>query len=111
MIDRRYLERAGNVVMEDHSGVEEPKARGDEVRSHGSQLWGQISHPGRQCPRLVTLKPLTPSEVKLSVAGNFGKRRAMTETDIRTDSVERLVMNCHAALEHVLRPFVTNALD
>ncbi|MEO8810408.1 MAG: hypothetical protein ABI386_09200, partial [Rhodanobacter sp.] len=31
----------------------------------------------------VTLKPLAPSEVQLSVAGNFGKPRAMTEADIQ----------------------------
>jgi 2,4-dienoyl-CoA reductase-like NADH-dependent reductase (Old Yellow Enzyme family) len=82
MIDRRYLERAGNVVVEDDSGIEALKSWAEVVRNHGSQLWAQISHPGRQCPRLVTLTPLAPSEVQLSVAGNFGKPRAMTETDI-----------------------------
>lgn len=82
MIDRRYLERAGNVVVEDDSGIDALKAWADVVHAHGSQLWAQISHPGRQCPRLVTLTPLAPSEVQLSVAGNFGKPRAMTEADI-----------------------------
>ncbi|MEO8808922.1 MAG: 2,4-dienoyl-CoA reductase, partial [Rhodanobacter sp.] len=83
MIDRRYLERAGNVVVEDDAGIRELEAWADTVHAHGSQLWAQISHPGRQCPRLVTLKPLAPSEVQLSVAGNFGKPRAMTEADIQ----------------------------
>jgi 2,4-dienoyl-CoA reductase-like NADH-dependent reductase (Old Yellow Enzyme family) len=82
MIDRRYLERAGNVVVEDDTGIDALKAWTEVVRTHGSQLWAQLSHPGRQCPRLVTLTPLAPSEVQLSVAGNFGKPRAMTETDI-----------------------------
>ncbi len=82
MVDRRYLERAGNVVVEDHSGIDALKAWAAVVHAHGSQLWAQISHPGRQCPRLVTLTPLAPSEVQLSVAGNFGKPRAMTEADI-----------------------------
>ena len=83
MIDRRYLERAGNVVVEDDSGLQELKAWADTVHAHASQLWAQISHPGRQCPRLVTLTPLAPSEVQLSVAGNFGKPRAMTDADIQ----------------------------
>ncbi|MFC5524686.1 NADH:flavin oxidoreductase/NADH oxidase family protein [Rhodanobacter ginsengisoli] len=82
MIDRRYLERAGNVVVEDDSGIDALKAWADAVHANGSQLWAQISHPGRQCPRLVTLTPLAPSEVQLAVAGNFGKPRAMTEADI-----------------------------
>ena len=82
MIDQRYLERAGNVVVENDSGIEALKAWAAGVHHHGSQLWAQISHPGRQCPRLVTLTPLAPSEVQLSVAGNFGKPRAMTEKDM-----------------------------
>lgn len=83
MIDRRYLERAGNVVVEDASGLEPLKAWADSVHAHGSQLWSQINHPGRQCPRLVNLTPLAPSAVQLAVAGNFGKPRAMTEADIQ----------------------------
>jgi 2,4-dienoyl-CoA reductase-like NADH-dependent reductase (Old Yellow Enzyme family) len=83
MIDRRYLERAGNVVVEDDSGIDMLAAWARVVRMNGSQLWAQISHPGRQCPRLVTMTPLAPSEVQLSVAGNFGKPRAVTETDIQ----------------------------
>jgi len=82
MIDRRYLERAGNVVVEDDTGLDTLRAWAETVHSHGSQLWAQISHPGRQCPRLVTLTPLSPSDIQLSVAGNFGKPRAMTEADI-----------------------------
>ena len=82
MVDRRYLERAGNVVVEDPTGIDALKAWADAVHAHGSQLWAQISHPGRQCPRLVTWTPLAPSAVQLSVAGNFGKPRAMTEADI-----------------------------
>ena len=88
MIDRRYLERAGNVVVENDSGIDALKAWADAVHAGGSQLWAQISHPGRQCPRLVTLTPLAPSEVQLSVAGNFGKPRAMNEADIQ-DVIER----------------------
>jgi 2,4-dienoyl-CoA reductase-like NADH-dependent reductase (Old Yellow Enzyme family) len=82
MIDRRYLERAGNVVVEDDCGIRELEAWADTVHAHGSQLWGQVSHPGRQCPRLINLTPLAPSDVQLAVAGNFGKPRAMTESDI-----------------------------
>ena len=82
MVDRRYLERAGNVVVEDASGLDQLRAWADAVHQGGSQLWAQISHPGRQCPRLVNLTPLAPSEVQLNLAGNFGRPRAATEADI-----------------------------
>ncbi len=83
MVDRRYLERAGNVVVEDADGLPGLRAWADAVHAHGSQLWGQISHPGRQCTRLIARTPLSPSDVQLSVAGFFGKPRAMTEADIQ----------------------------
>ncbi len=88
MVDGRYLERAGNVVVEDASGLDALKRWADAVHAGGGQLWGQISHPGRQCPRLVTLTPLAPSAVQLDMIGNFGRPRAATEADI-LDIVER----------------------
>ncbi len=83
MIDRRYLERAGNVVVEDRSGLPQLRDWTQAVHNGGSQLWAQISHPGRQCPRLVNLTPLAPSQVQLRVAGNFGKPREASEADIQ----------------------------
>lgn len=82
MIDRRYLERAGNVVVEDESGLAELRAWAATVHAQGSVLWGQISHPGRQCPRLVNLHPLAPSPIQLDLVGNFGRPRAMAEAQI-----------------------------
>jgi 2,4-dienoyl-CoA reductase-like NADH-dependent reductase (Old Yellow Enzyme family) len=88
MIDRRYLERSGNVVVEDESGLAQLRAWAQAVHAGGSQLWAQISHPGRQCPRLVNLKPLAASEVQLKLAGNFGAPRAATDADIQ-DIIQR----------------------
>lgn len=82
MVDRRYLERSGNVVVEDATGLAALRTWADTTHAGGSQLWAQISHPGRQCPRLANLTPLAPSEVQLHMAGNFGKPRAATEDDI-----------------------------
>jgi len=83
MIDRRYLERAGNVAVEDASVLPSMRDWVQAVHDGGSQLWAQISHPGRQCPRLVNLTPLAPSEVQLDILGNFGKPRAVNESDIQ----------------------------
>lgn len=88
MIDHRYLERAGNVVVERGIDLAPLRAWAQVVHDGGSQLWAQLSHPGRQCPRLVSLTPLAPSEVQLDIIGNFGKPRAVTEADIR-DIIQR----------------------
>ena len=88
MVDRRYLERAGNVVVEDEQALDQLKAWADTTHSTGSQLWAQISHPGRQCPRLVNTKPLSASDVQLNMVANFGKPKAASLDDIN-DIVQR----------------------
>lgn len=82
MIDKRYLERAGNVVLEDDYELELFKQWAKAGTVGGNHLWVQLNHPGRQCPKLVNKTPLSPSDVHLSMLGNFGKPRPMTEDDI-----------------------------
>ena len=82
MVDRRYLERPGNVVIEDRRGFSQLQnwaKAGTEDKTH---LWMQISHPGRQCSRIVSTQPLSPSDVQLHLMGNFAKPRAMREEEI-----------------------------
>jgi len=83
MVDRRYLERAGNVVLEDDKDLPLFAEWAKAGTSAGNQLWVQLNHPGRQCPKMVNSQPLSPSEVQLELLGNFGKPRAMTEDDIQ----------------------------
>lgn len=82
MVDGRYLERAGNIVLEDDRGLSQLTQMADAGKSEGNHFWMQINHPGRQCPRLVNSKPIAPSDVKLKLMSNFGQPRAMTEDDI-----------------------------
>ena len=42
----------------------------------------QISHPGRQTPRYVTLDPMGPSAVQLDMLANYAKPREMTGDEI-----------------------------
>jgi 2,4-dienoyl-CoA reductase-like NADH-dependent reductase (Old Yellow Enzyme family) len=88
MVDRRYLERPGNVVVEDEAAIPELEKWAQAGTCAGNQLWMQISHPGRQCTRLVTGEPLAPSAVQLRLGGLFGKPRAMTEPEI-LDAIAR----------------------
>lgn len=88
MVDRRYLERPGNVVVEDERALDALAAWAEAAKSGGSAIWMQISHPGRQCPIVVNTTPLSPSAEKLRILGLFGKPRAMSVDDIE-DAIAR----------------------
>ena len=98
MIDRRYLERAGNVVLEDDSALEHFKQWAKAGTEAGNHLWMQISHPGRQCPSLVNKQPLSPSEVHLKMLGSFSKPRALTQIEIG-EIIERYATTAALAKE------------
>jgi 2,4-dienoyl-CoA reductase-like NADH-dependent reductase (Old Yellow Enzyme family) len=82
MVDGRYLERAGNVVLENDKHLPLFKNWAKEGTIGGNHLWVQLNHPGRQCPKLVCKTPLSPSDVHLSMLGNFGKPRPMDQSNI-----------------------------
>lgn len=92
MIDRRVLERPGNVVLDppapDAESMARLKAWAKAGTSNGNHLWMQISHAGRQSPSYVASEPLGPSEVQLELAGNYRRPRALREDEI-LDFVQR----------------------
>lgn len=88
MVDRRYLERPGNVVIEDERDLAKLSAWAKAAQSGGSKIWMQISHPGRQCPINIARRPLSPSSEKLRMLGLFGRPREMTQDDIQ-DAIRR----------------------
>ena len=85
-IDRRSLERAGNVAID---GPQTPEAMAalktfaTAAKSGGGHAWVQINHHGRQTPKAVNPNPPAPSAISLSLpGGNFGPPRALTEAEI-----------------------------
>ncbi len=88
MVDHRFLERPGNIVIEGGRGLEPLRALAAAGTSAGNQLWMQISHPGRQCSRAVSGEPLAPSEVQLKLMGYFARPRAMTDAEVRAAIVQ-----------------------
>lgn len=90
MVDRRYLERAGNVVMDGNGGEDQIRAYAEAGQAAGNQMWAQINHPGRQCQKIVNPNPMSPSDVKVSLAGMFAKPRTMTVDDIE-DAISRYI--------------------
>jgi 2,4-dienoyl-CoA reductase-like NADH-dependent reductase (Old Yellow Enzyme family) len=94
-IDRRYLERPGNVVID--GGATGGDEGLDALRRYaaagtvgGNHLWMQLNHPGRQTPTHVCAEPLAPSAVPLlnHSAAQFAPPRAMREDEIE-DVVRR----------------------
>ncbi len=68
MIDRRALGEPGNVVIEDDRDLPLLKAMAEGVASHGSKLWAQINHPGKQSPKGLNRENVSPSAIP------FGKQ-------------------------------------
>lgn len=83
MVDRRYLERPGNVVIDEFTDREALRRWAEAGTKHGNHLWMQINHPGRQCSRMVTRQPVAPSAVQLNLGGYFGRPRELSDAEIR----------------------------
>lgn len=89
-VDRRVLERPGNVAIDPTDPATTDAAARARLAAWaragtgaGNHLWMQISHAGRQSPRYVTREPLGPSAVQLELLGNYARPRAVTEAEIR----------------------------
>ena len=62
-VDSRHLGEPGNIGVEDETHLEVLRRWAQAGTAHGTQLWMQINHPGRQSPRSVNRHPVAPSEV------------------------------------------------
>ena len=122
-IDRRHLERPGNVAIEGAQSGEAMaalKAWVAAARAGGAQFWAQVSHSGRQTPKAVNANPSAPSAVKLGLpGGQFGDPRAMTGGEVK-DVIARFAhvagvvreagftgMQVHAAHGYLLSEFLS----
>ncbi len=88
MIDKRYLERPANIVIDgaqDNDQLAALSAMAEAGKAHGGHIWMQISHAGRQSPKSVAMEPVAPSaigEVALP-GGLFAKPRALESEEIQ----------------------------
>lgn len=84
MIDRRALGEPGNVVIEDESDLTVLKQWATAVTEHGSTLWVQLNHPGKQSPKGLNISNLSPSAVpfRADMAAFFETPREATTAEI-----------------------------
>jgi 2,4-dienoyl-CoA reductase-like NADH-dependent reductase (Old Yellow Enzyme family) len=99
MIDRRHMERPGNVVVESRAGLAALKAWAAAGTFNGNHFWMQINHPGRQTPLPFNPHPLAPSASAEGLPpAAFGLPRAMTKLEIH-DVVDRFAQTAAVARE------------
>ncbi len=86
MVDRRYLERPGNVAIDGPQTDEQLdrlKRWSGAARDAGSDIWVQLSHAGRQTPKIVCKEPVAPSATALDLpGGQFAAPRALAADEI-----------------------------
>ena len=86
IVNGDHLERPGNVVIDGRGDAEfEARLRSwtKTATQHGSHLWAQLSHSGRQTPKFVNPRPLSSSPIKLVMpVGLFGTPREMSPLEI-----------------------------
>jgi 2,4-dienoyl-CoA reductase-like NADH-dependent reductase (Old Yellow Enzyme family) len=94
LVDRYSLESPGNVAIvgpQPDEHLDALRAWSDAAKSDGAAVWMQISHAGRQTPRIVNPQPVSASDVQLALpGGQFGKPRPMTGDEIR-ETIRRFV--------------------
>jgi 2,4-dienoyl-CoA reductase-like NADH-dependent reductase (Old Yellow Enzyme family) len=99
MVDGTFLERLGNVVLEDDRAMPALRAWADAGHRGGSAMLMQIGHPGRQTSVLVHSKPVGPSAVPgVKVMHSFAPPRALAADEIRP-LVARFVHTAELARE------------
>jgi 2,4-dienoyl-CoA reductase-like NADH-dependent reductase (Old Yellow Enzyme family) len=81
MMDSKALNEPRNVVVENEKHMTELKEWAHVAQKHGSHLWMQINHPGRQSPKF-NKDVVSASDVQLPIKSMFPRPRPMTEDEI-----------------------------
>lgn len=102
MVDGRYLERAGNVVIDGPQSDERLRALeawSGAAADAGAAVWMQLSHAGRQTPKSVAAEPVGPSAIAVKLpGGQFGPPRALSGDEIE-DVITRFAQAASVAKE------------
>lgn len=99
LVDRRYLERPGNVAIEAGGVVPDAlRAYAAAGTVAGNHLWMQINHAGRQTPVHLNAAPVGPSAVPLKLKSGYGAPRALAEAEI-ADVIARFAFAARTARE------------
>lgn len=98
LLDRKSLESAGNIVLEDDRAMDRFRKWTDMAKSGGARFWAQINHSGRQTSRLINMHPVSASSVQLHEKGLYGKPRPMSESEIQ-EMIQRFANTARLCME------------
>ena len=87
MVDKNHLVNANVMIAEDDDFLESYSTLAEKTQAHGTHLWMQINHPGRQAPVYLDKAPVSASNVKLP-GKLYLEPRPLTEEEI-LDLIER----------------------
>ncbi len=97
LIDRWHLERGGNLAIvgnQSNTALSLLADMAKAAKAHGSAIWMQLNHAGRQTQKMVNKHPKAPSDIGLKMGnGRFGKPTPLSVEEIET-AIEAFV---HAA--------------
>ena len=85
-VDRRYIERPGNVCIDgeqDEESLAALRALAKAGQRHGSRIYVQLGHAGRQSNGMVNMEPVGPGDVRIGMPkASFGTPRPLTRDEI-----------------------------
>ena len=83
LLDPNSLGEPNKVVLEETTPLDSFKEWARVAKKNGSVLWGQINHPGRQSPILLSKQIVAPSPIAVNAPfGIFGQPRELKEEEI-----------------------------
>lgn len=90
MIDRHALGEPRNVVVENEHDLDLLRSWAKAGTQHGTHLWMQLNHPGKQTMRALAKESVAPSAIPLTenMQSFFAPPRALTTEEIQ-ELIER----------------------
>ena len=84
MVDRHALGEPGNVAIEDERDLPVLRQWAQAVTSHGSAIWAQLNHPGKQATKGLNAYTISPSAIpfRKDMAAFFETPREASEAEI-----------------------------
>lgn len=87
MVGQDGRAEVGNVVVEDERDLDVLRRWAAAAQAHGAQLWMQINHGGRQCPRSLNRAPVAPSAVPMRAMGGM----FATPRELEAEEIEEMI--------------------
>ena len=87
MVDKAHLVNANVMIAEDERFIADYTTLAEKAQAHGTHLWMQINHPGRQTPATLDKAPVSASNVGMP-SKLYKQPRPLEELEI-LDLIER----------------------